>query len=1057
MAVPAALTGKVIQTALTKGAKKKGMATTAKALLRMGIGQAAMKNLFGTKTTKPTAKERLQGLKQGAGNLSGKLKGYLSKKFGPSAAAQPGQAAEEKKTTLADHLKSMQEVFGGVGQHLQSFGTATVGAAADLETDKIGFDFLVSKLKPPGGKGGKGKGPASAAALEKSFADYWTALRENAQTTAFSADDVLKGGMQAIKLTKGDTGKAMQLVKLAEDMAGFNPGKSVAEAMEAIEAANGKDYKKLEEFGFEFKKGSWNKFLADAGKWFDGGSKKLNQSANGMWEIVTEGLKGTLQNAGVAALDQVKPIMQRLVTWLTNGGFKKLESIAVKTVDVLVKSFLWLADVLGPVFGWLEKALDWISANFETLRPILNGLVAAFAAFTVISTVASIISGIGVFIGLLSNPIFWVVAAIGLLTAAWTGNWGGIQDKTKAAIAWIVSAYNGFVQSIRQFIADTKQLFADLGAWMNQLWSDAVTGVQQFVNQLVTGTIARWNQLVGTVTQLGAQLHAWLTRTWSSIVAVTTRLLTQAWQAVSSAFQSVWATVSGIMLRIFQFYALVWNGMVKIVTGAGSFIAGTVRSAFQTVSGIITAAFDTVVGIGKAAMEMLRGIFKGVWQGAAGDHLGAVQTIRNAVMGAVGKVGGLLSGFADKSIGYAKSFVSGYASGLGQLLQTVQDAVMPVWQLVTQAWDDISSFVVNTARTIWSGLQEVGAAISSFARNAIDTAFDAIRSGFGRAMSFVRTTARAFRQWLDTTIDGIINLAVESFRSFSEFMKSIGPAIKAFLEKAFDTFANKAVETFFTVLSTIDSAMRELWTIISGGLSAIRQFFGSVLDSVANTVANAFRTMYNWAANTMNAIWGAISPVLSGLGEFTFLMWGIIVGAFAWGIRIVYDLMTGFAQQAMSFGTSFMDSLIQGIQSMWGTLYQTVQQIWDSIKSIFGSAAATVDMSVTPVNGSHRNGLNRVPFNGYIAQLHQGEMVLTSEQANQYRSGQLTAEQQSSMLQPYGASGAGPVNHSKSVEIANLVGEIHVHDEADENRFIEKLKRMLEEDLLTEGEGVYAG
>ncbi|NIK67100.1 hypothetical protein [Paenibacillus sp. BK720] len=1025
MAAAAALTGAGFKLALKKGAKKKGASVflnSFKTFKKQGLGKQAVQAIFGKKT-----------------------------------AAKPPAGAEEKKPTFADHLKSMQEVFGGVGEQLKSFGTATVGAAADLETDRIGFDFVVSKLKPPGGKGGKGKGPASAAALQKSFADYWTALRDNAQTTAFSADDVLKGGTQAIKLTKGDTGKAMQLVKLAENMAGFNPGKTVAEAMEAIEAANGKDYKKLEEFGFEFKKGSWNKFLTDAGKWFDGGSKKLNESANGMWEIVTEGLKGSLQNAGVAALDQVKPIMQRLVTWLTNGGFKKLENIAAKTVDVLVKSFLWLADVLGPVFGWLEKALDWVSANFDSLRPVLNGLVAAFAAFTVISTVASIISGIGVFIGLLSNPIFWVVAAIGLLTAAWTGNWGGIQDKTKAAIAWIVSAYNGFVQSMKQFIADTKQLFSDLGAWMNQLWSNAVTGVQQFANRLVTGTIARWNQLVSTVTQLGAQLQAWLTQTWSKIVSVTTQLLTQAWQAVSTAFQSVWATVSGVMMRIFQFYSLVWNGMVKIVAGAGSFIINTVRSAFQSVSGIITAAFDTIVGIGQAAMDMLRGIFKGVWQGAAGDHQGAVQTIRNAVMGAIGKIGSLLTGFAAKSIHYAKAFVYGYVSGLGQLYQTVKGAIMPVWQIVTQVWGAISSFVVSAVQTAWSAIQRAWDSISAFVGNAFNTAIDAIRRGFWSAVGFAKTAVQTIRQWLSNAIDAAIAFAIQSFHSFVGFMKAAGPAIVEFIKRTFEAVIDASVKAFFTVVETLESAMRSLWSVITNTMTAIKAFFIETWGIVSAAVVNAFTTMYNWAASTLAALWGVISPVLTGIGEFTALMWGIVVGAFAWGVRIVYDLMTGFVQQAMSFGTQFMESLIQGFQSMWGTLVQTVQQIWDSVKSIFGSATATVNMAVTPINGSHLNGLNRVPFNGYIAELHQGEMVLTSEQANQYRGGQLSAEQQSAMLQPYGPSGGGSVNNSKSVEIANLVGEIHVHDEADEDRFIEKLKRMLEEDLLTEGEGVYAG
>ncbi|MDQ0060123.1 phage tail protein [Paenibacillus harenae] len=1026
MAVPvaASMLGRAV---IMKGARKKGASVfknSFKSAAKMGIGKLAMKAMFGKNT--------------------------------PAKPAAPAQ--EEKNPTWGDHLKEMQDVFGGVSEKLKSFGTATVGAAADLESGKIGFDFAMSKLQPPkGGKGGKGKGrPASAADLQKKFDDYWKALRENAQTTAFSADKVMEGGMIAVKLTKGDTAKAMQLVKLAEDMAAFNPGKSVSEAMEAIEAAKDKDYKKLQEFGFEFKGGGWNKFLQDADKWFKGGGDKLNASANGMWEIMNEGMKMSLANAGVAALEQVKPIMQRLVKWLNNGGFKKLEDIAAKTVDVLVKSFLWLADVLGPVFGWLEKALDWVSANFETLRPILNGLVAAFAAFTVISTVASIISGIGVFIGLLANPIFWIVAAIGLLTAAWTGNWFGIQDKTKAAIAWIVAAYQGFVKSIKQFVEDTKQLFADLGAWIQYLWSAAVAGVEGFVNRLVTGTVQRWNQLVQTVTQLGREMKAWLLQTWSDIVSFTTDKLTRLWQAVSAAFQYVWGIVSGVMSRILNFYGLVWDGMVKIVTGAGSFIADTVRSAFGAASGIVTAAFDTIVGVGRAAMDMLRGILKGVWQGAAGDHIGAVRTIRDAVFGAFGKVGALLSGFAAKSIGYAKQFVTGYASGLLGFYQTVKDAVMPVWGVITSVWSAIADFVVSAAKAAWAGLQAAWSAISTYVVNAFNMAIAAIQRGWARAVSFVTTTAQAIKQWAISTANAVIAYAIQSFQSFIAFAKAVGPAIVAYLVQTFDAFVSGAIQAFHTVIAYIQTGAQLIWNVITSTMSAIGTFFVTAWNTISSVVVNAFRAMYAWAANTLIAIWGVIQPVFAAIGNFTTLMWGIIVGAFAWGVRIVYDVMNGLGQQAMSFGTQFMNGLIDGFTQMWGTLVQTVQEIWDSVKNIFGGTAS-VNMSVQPVHGSHRSGLNRVPFNGYIAQLHQGEMVLTSEQAGQYRSGQLTSEQRSSMLQPYSAAGGGTVNQSKSVEISNLIGEMHVHDEADENRFIDKLKRMLEEDLLTGGEGVYAG
>jgi TP901 family phage tail tape measure protein len=39
------------------------------------------------------------------------------------------------------------------------------------------------------------------------------------------------------------------------------------------------------------------------------------------------------------------------------------------------------------------------------------------------------------------------------------------------------------------------------------------------------------------------------------------------------------------------------------------------------------------------------------------------------------------------------------------------------------------------------------------------------------------------------------------------------------------------------------------------------------------------------------------------------------------------------------------------------------------------------------IDGSHRNGLERVPFDGYVAELHRGEQVLTAEQADEYRGG----------------------------------------------------------------------
>ena len=45
-----------------------------------------------------------------------------------------------------------------------------------------------------------------------------------------------------------------------------------------------------------------------------------------------------------------------------------------------------------------------------------------------------------------------------------------------------------------------------------------------------------------------------------------------------------------------------------------------------------------------------------------------------------------------------------------------------------------------------------------------------------------------------------------------------------------------------------------------------------------------------------------------------------------------------------------------------------------------------VGISDTP-DGSHRSGLDYVPFDGYMAKLHAGEKVLTAAEASSYRNG----------------------------------------------------------------------
>ena len=86
----------------------------------------------------------------------------------------------------------------------------------------------------------------------------------------------------------------------------------------------------------------------------------------------------------------------------------------------------------------------------------------------------------------------------------------------------------------------------------------------------------------------------------------------------------------------------------------------------------------------------------------------------------------------------------------------------------------------------------------------------------------------------------------------------------------------------------------------------------------------------------------------------------------------------------MDAGANVVESIKQGIASAWDGIVSWFNGIWDSL---FGDRSVNVNANVS-TNGSHAGGLAYVPFDGYIAELHKGERVLTASEAKSYKDGE---------------------------------------------------------------------
>lgn len=103
----------------------------------------------------------------------------------------------------------------------------------------------------------------------------------------------------------------------------------------------------------------------------------------------------------------------------------------------------------------------------------------------------------------------------------------------------------------------------------------------------------------------------------------------------------------------------------------------------------------------------------------------------------------------------------------------------------------------------------------------------------------------------------------------------------------------------------------------------------------------------------------------------------------------VKDALTDLGTLGFNFLADTVDTVSTAVEDLigwWDDLMGKIQKGW---KDFWGIEEGSRDMSSRGtgfVDGSHAQGLDYVPFDGYIAELHQGEMVVPKREAAMLRS-----------------------------------------------------------------------
>lgn len=356
--------------------------------------------------------------------------------------------------------------------------------------------------------------------------------------------------------------------------------------------------------------------------------ERLNNLAGSL-----EKLKGSVETAMIIFGGLFTPILKGWVDTLTeyvNQGIEILEKLpkawdgiveAFTTGDIGADALAGFTDLFGDFGTTVQAALMMAGNAFRTLQPALDafgswlsthteliyGLGVALLSLMAAQAVVAVISGIGAAIALLTSPIGLVVGAIAILSAAWIGNWGGIQEKTAAVWAYLEPTFTALAAWLGEKIPPLLDWIATVG------WP-ALVSAGTAVADFVTGTLIP--ALTTLAEWLGPKLVdvcTWISETgWPALVAAgeavygmvqvmhqwfTDLFVALEQRGVFTELQALWRDLTTIAASLWQTIQLVWDWLTKVNTAAG-----------ETTSGPAARAVDWFKNLGQAAYEAAGGV-----------------------------------------------------------------------------------------------------------------------------------------------------------------------------------------------------------------------------------------------------------------------------------------------------------------------------------------------------------------------------------------------------------------------------------------------------------------
>ena len=370
-------------------------------------------------------------------------------------------------------------------------------------------------------------------------------------------------------------------------------------------------------------------------------------------------------------------------------------------------------------------------------------------------------------------------------------------------------------------------------------------------------------------------------------------------------------------------------------------------------------------------------------------------------------------------------FFGNFIPMLQTLFSNLPEAIKTAVSTVTpKIKENVLPLISSIKETIFTGLGNIGIDTGAL-QTVLDQLFnvniggDGFKGIFDGLKNGVVQAVNIVLQILPTLINYIQTLAPMILNIVSTILSGVGQIVP---------YVIPVIETITSIVTTAMPVIQQVITVVVNAivaimptLSSIFTFVGDTIKSVLTMIGNhmgLFQTIVSVVVTVVSTVWQTLAPIISAVVDVILT----VVDGLLTGIETVFNFLAPYVSEIWDSICGFFDSASSTITTIVETIKSVFQGLFDAVSSIFGGikdAVSTAIGAVTDtisgaidlisgfvdkVGGAIQKakdfvgsgvdkvkgalgfayGKDRVPYDNYPAILHQGEKVLTRNQADQY-------------------------------------------------------------------------